>query len=143
MTVVVDPWGSPHEDRLIPPPPLELAADGVDWLLITHEHLDHLDLPFLRIVLERSPAMGVVVPAPLVPLLEGVVTEQRLVPVLPGDTLDLDGLDVHVVPAFHGVTMDDAYGDGSASTAGRASWATCSAAPVVCTTRATRSSPMR
>jgi L-ascorbate 6-phosphate lactonase len=114
VTVVVDPWGSPHEDRLIPPPPLELAADGVDWLLITHEHLDHLDLPFLRIVLERSPAVGVVVPAPLVPLLDGVVSEQRLVPVLPGDRLDLGGLDVHVVPALHGVTMDDAYGDGSA-----------------------------
>ena len=35
-------------------------------------------------------------------------------PCSPGDTLDLDGLDVRVVPAFHGVTMDDAYGDGSA-----------------------------
>jgi L-ascorbate 6-phosphate lactonase len=111
--VVLDPWGSPHEGRLIPPPPLELAAEGVDWLLITHEHLDHLDLPLVHAVLERSPAVRVVVPAPVVPLVEGIVPEQQLVTVLPGDTLDLDGLEARVVPAFHGVTTDDPYGDGS------------------------------
>ena len=47
VCVVVDPWTSPHELRAVPPPPLELAADGVDWLLVTHEHLDHLDLGLL------------------------------------------------------------------------------------------------
>ena len=112
--VVIDPWVSPHEGRLIPPPPPALAADGVDWLLITHEHLDHLDLPFVGTVLERSPASRVVVPAPIVALVEDVVPERRLVAVRPGDTLDLDGLEARVVPAFHGVTTDDPYGDGSA-----------------------------
>ena len=32
----------------------------------------------------------------------------------PGDVLDLGGVECRVVPAIHGVTMDDAYGDGSA-----------------------------
>ena len=62
---VVDPWASPHEARLVPPPPEELTADGIDWLLVTHEHLDHLDLPLVRLVLERSPATRVVLPAPV------------------------------------------------------------------------------
>jgi L-ascorbate 6-phosphate lactonase len=114
VCVVVDPWVSPHEDRLVPPPPLELAATGVDWLLITHEHLDHLDPPVLPALLERSPGARVVLPAPLVELVEDVVPESQLVAVQPHDTLDLDGLELTVVPAFHGVTNEDAYGDGSA-----------------------------
>lgn len=111
-TVVVDPWGSPHELRLIPPPAAP-AVEGIDWLLVTHEHLDHLDLPFLPSLIEGSPGARVLVPGPLAPMLEGVVPGDRIVPVLPGDVLDLDGIEVHVIPAIHGVTMDDAYGDGS------------------------------
>jgi L-ascorbate 6-phosphate lactonase len=98
-TFVIDPWASPHEDRLIPPPPLAQAAEGVDVLLVTHEHLDHLDLSFLPTVLERSPSVLVVLPAPLVEL---------------GDVIELGGVELRVVPAHHGVTMEDAYGDGSA-----------------------------
>ncbi len=112
--VVVDPWLSSHEDRLIPPPPLELAADGVDVLLVTHEHLDHLDLPFLPRFLERSPDARVVLPAAIAAHVEGVVPESRLVLVDPHDEIEVGGLEVHVAPAFHGVDMADAYGDGSA-----------------------------
>lgn len=111
--VVVDPWVSPHDDRLVPPPPLELATAGVDWLLVTHEHLDHLDLPLLPALLERSPGVRVVLSAPLVELVEDVVPASRLLPVQPHDTLELDGLELTVVPAIHGLTTEDAYGDGS------------------------------
>ena len=114
VCVVVDPWASPHEHRIVPPPDPALAAEGVDWLLVTHEHLDHLDLGLLPVLLERSPSARVVLPAAVAPLVEGAVPASRLVTVLPGDTLDLDGVDVQVVPAIHGVSMDDAYGDGSA-----------------------------
>jgi L-ascorbate metabolism protein UlaG (beta-lactamase superfamily) len=113
VTFAVDPWVSEHELRLAETPAVELAADRIDWVLITHEHLDHLDLPFLPEVLERSPDAKVVLPASIVPLVEGVVDEARTVGVLPGDSLDLGGVNVRVVPAFHGVTMEDAYGDGS------------------------------
>jgi L-ascorbate metabolism protein UlaG (beta-lactamase superfamily) len=113
VSVLVDPWLSPHEDRLIPPPSLELAADGIDVLLVTHEHLDHLDLPFLPTLLERSPSVRVVLPAPVAPLVEPVVPAPQLVPVMPSDGLELEGLRIDVVPAFHGVTAEDLYGDGS------------------------------
>jgi L-ascorbate metabolism protein UlaG (beta-lactamase superfamily) len=36
------------------------------------------------------------------------------VTVQPYDTVGLDGVEAHVVPACPGVTMEDAYGDGSA-----------------------------
>jgi L-ascorbate 6-phosphate lactonase len=112
--VVVDPWVSPHDDRLVPPPPLELAADGVDLLLVTHEHLDHLDLPFLPRFLERSPDARVVLPTAIAALVDGVVPESRLVLVDPHDAIEVDGLEIQVTPAFHGVAVEDAYGDGSA-----------------------------
>ena len=51
--------------------------------------------------------------APLVELVEDVVPASRLLPVQPHDTLELDGLELTVVPAIHGLTMEDAYGDGS------------------------------
>jgi L-ascorbate metabolism protein UlaG (beta-lactamase superfamily) len=112
--VVVDPWLSPHEDRLVPPPPLDLAAGGVTVLLVTHEHLDHLDLPFLARFLERSPEARIVMPEPVGAFVEGLVPEARLVLVQPHDALDVAGVELHVTPAYHGVSPEDAYGDGSA-----------------------------
>jgi L-ascorbate metabolism protein UlaG (beta-lactamase superfamily) len=113
VVVVVDPWLSPHEDRLIPAPPLELAAHDVDVLLITHDHLDHLDLPFVPQLLERSPEAKVVVPDPAAARLEELVPESQLIRVQPGDELDVAGLALRVTPAIHGVTPEDGYGDGS------------------------------
>jgi L-ascorbate 6-phosphate lactonase len=43
---------------------------------------------------------------------QGMSDEERLVE--PHDRLDLDGVELDVVPAIHGVTPEDAYGDGSA-----------------------------
>jgi L-ascorbate metabolism protein UlaG (beta-lactamase superfamily) len=64
------------------------------------------------VVLERSPNAKLVLPLPLVPLVRDAVPHDRLVTVQPGDVLDL-GVEVRVVPAFHGVTTDHDYGDGS------------------------------
>ena len=111
---VVDPWVSEHEDRITPSPTLELAADGVDAVLVTHEHLDHLDLPFLPLLLERSPRARVVLPAAIAGHVEDVVPESQRVLVEPGDVVDLNGVEIRVTPAFHGVSPEDAYSDGSA-----------------------------
>jgi len=112
-SLVVDPWMSPHENRLIPAPSLDLAADGATALLITHEHFDHLDLGFLPTFLERSPTATVVVPQALVGIVEHVVPKSQTVTVNPQDVVEIGGVEVAVVPAIHGVTMDDAYSDGS------------------------------
>jgi L-ascorbate metabolism protein UlaG (beta-lactamase superfamily) len=110
---VVDPWASPHELRLATPPPWAAVAEGIDWVLVTHEHLDHLDPPVLRLALEHSPTARVVLPGSIARLVADIVPADRVVAVQPGDILDLGGVDCRVVPAFHGVTMEDAYGDGS------------------------------
>jgi L-ascorbate 6-phosphate lactonase len=107
--ILVDSWVSPHELRLIPPPPLELVTERIDAVLVTHEHLDHLDLPFLRMLAERSPAARLILPAAITAQAEDLLP---LTTVEPGDALDVGPFRVEVVPAVHGVSMDDAYSDG-------------------------------
>jgi L-ascorbate 6-phosphate lactonase len=109
MRVLIDPWVSPHEARLTPPPNLDLVTERIAWVLVTHEHLDHLDLPFLRVLAERSPDTRLVLPAPA-----AATAEMRLplTAVEPGDRLDIGSLRVEVTPAVHGTSMADAYGDG-------------------------------
>lgn len=106
---LIDPWLSPHEARLIAPPPFELVSEAIDWVLVTHEHDDHLDLPFLRRLAARSPSARLILPAPIAARAEGVLATSS---VAPGEDLDLGELSVHVVPAWHAVEMADGYGDG-------------------------------
>jgi L-ascorbate metabolism protein UlaG (beta-lactamase superfamily) len=107
--LLIDPWTSPLEGRLIDPPPLELVAERIDWVLVTHEHVDHLDPAFLATLAARSPGARLVLPEPVAQLAGDVLP---VVPARPGEQLALDGLHVQVLPAWHGVTMADAYTDG-------------------------------
>jgi L-ascorbate metabolism protein UlaG (beta-lactamase superfamily) len=106
--LLIDPWVSPADGRLIEPPPLDLVCEQIDAVLITHEHLDHLDLPFLRLLAERSPDALLVVPQPIVDQAEGIL---RLSPVRPGDRVELSSLGVEVVPAWHSTSAKGAYSD--------------------------------
>jgi L-ascorbate metabolism protein UlaG (beta-lactamase superfamily) len=104
--LLVDPWVSPHDGRLIEPPPLDLVADRIDWVLVTHEHGDHLDLPFLRQVATRSPGARLVLPAPIAEQAEDVLPKT---PVRLGDAIEVGELRVEVVPSWHAVDVADGY----------------------------------
>lgn len=115
LRVLIDPWLSPHEARLIEPPPFELVCDGIDWVLVTHGHEDHLDLAFLRRLAVASPRARLVLPAAIAPRAQGIL---ELRPVVPGQRLDLGELSVLVTPAWHAVEMADGYSDGAGAFAG-------------------------
>lgn len=108
--LLVDPWLSPHEARLTEPPPFELVCDEIDWVLVTHEHEDHLDLPFLRRLAERSPGARLVLPEPIAAMADVGLARTH---VAAGDDLDLDPLRLHVVGAWHAVDAADGYSDGA------------------------------
>jgi L-ascorbate 6-phosphate lactonase len=102
--VLVDPFLSPHPDRLIPPPFAAEDAGEVDVVLVTHDHLDHLDddaLPKLH-------AAATVVPDELVARVEALGVE-HVVGVGATGRIEVEGLVVHGVPACHGDTPEDAY----------------------------------
>lgn len=112
--IMLDPFLSEHPRRLYPPPALDLLGDRLDWLLVSHEHLDHLDVGLLPTYAERFAELRLVLPTPIASQAEGLIAADRVVTVQPGDQLELaPGLVAHVLPSYHGVSMQDAYSDGS------------------------------
>jgi L-ascorbate 6-phosphate lactonase len=107
--VLIDPFFSAQDGRLFPPPPIDVFGARIDRVLVSHEHLDHLDPPSLRGIAERSPDVVVFAPEPLREQVEGL----RFDGVRPGDRRDLPGGGtLRVVPAVHAVHPRDGYSEG-------------------------------
>jgi L-ascorbate metabolism protein UlaG (beta-lactamase superfamily) len=107
--LLVDPFLSEHEGRLFPPPSIDVFGARIDRVLVSHEHLDHLDPPTLHGVAERSPGVEVIAPEPLREMVDGLPFRG----VRPGDRLDLPGGGtVRIVPAVHALHPSDGYSEG-------------------------------
>jgi L-ascorbate metabolism protein UlaG (beta-lactamase superfamily) len=108
--VLIDPFFSEHEGRAYAPPSIDAYGTGIDWLFITHEHLDHLDRPALPAIVERSPNVRVVVPAPIVDQVLDVAPD--VVAVQRAERIELPGLGAFAaVPAVHALEPADGYSD--------------------------------
>jgi L-ascorbate 6-phosphate lactonase len=107
--ILVDPFFSEHEGRRYPPPPVE---GDVDWLLVTHEHLDHFDPASLRAVAERSADLTIVAPAPLEAMVREAVPDAAFAGVARGERVPLgEAGSATVVPAVHALHPRDGYAD--------------------------------
>lgn len=112
-TLVVDPFLADHPDRLVPPPVRPDQVGGLDAIVVTHDHLDHLDEESLPGLAEASSDARFVVPEPLVERLVDLgIPSERVAGAQPDRPLELDGLTVHPVPASHGDDLEDGYGFG-------------------------------
>jgi L-ascorbate 6-phosphate lactonase len=111
--LAIDPFLSDHPGRRFPSPVGVDEVAGSELVLATHQHLDHLDTPALRRLLERDDRVRVVVPAPVVPdAAEAGLPRDRLVGARPGEPVAAGDVTVHPVPALHGVHVTDAYSHG-------------------------------
>jgi L-ascorbate metabolism protein UlaG (beta-lactamase superfamily) len=111
--LAVDPFLSDHPGRRFPSPVTPGDLAGTELVLATHQHLDHLDVPGLRALLELDGRARVVVPAPAVPdAVEAGLPPGRLVGARPGEPVAAGDVTVHPVPALHGVHVTDAYSHG-------------------------------
>jgi L-ascorbate 6-phosphate lactonase len=107
--ILIDPFFSEMDGRTFPPPAVDVFGAGIDRVLVTHEHIDHLDPASLRAIAARSAGVAVVAPEPLRDRVEGLPFHG----VRPGDRLDLPGGGaVRVVPAVHAVHPRDGYSQG-------------------------------
>jgi L-ascorbate metabolism protein UlaG (beta-lactamase superfamily) len=105
--VLIDPFLTDRPDRHYRPP--ATAADFADITLVvcTHEHGDHLDLPFLREFCAVNPAAPIVVPAPVAGIAaDGGIDPARLTGATPGQDITAGEVRVHPVPALHGIGGD-------------------------------------
>ena len=105
--ILIDPFLSDRSDRRYPPPASAAEFADVTLVLCTHEHLDHLDLPFLREFCAVNSQAPIVVPAPVVQIAAGAgVDRDRLRGAAPGEELHAGDVTVHPVPALHGIGGD-------------------------------------
>lgn len=109
-TALVDPFLSPHPERLVPPPFAPPEARGIDLVLITHDHLDHLDEEALPAIAAASPDATVVVPEGVVErVVELGVARGRVRGLSAEGRTEIGSVTVDAVPACHGEGMGDAY----------------------------------
>lgn len=105
--ILIDPFLSDRPDRRYPPPASAADFADVTVVLCTHEHADHLDLPFLREFCAVNSAAKIVVPGPVVEVAaKAGVDRTRLVGAVPGEMLRDADVTVHPVPAMHGMGGD-------------------------------------
>jgi L-ascorbate metabolism protein UlaG (beta-lactamase superfamily) len=113
QTILVDPFLSEHPDRLVPPAFDPSEAEGLDAVLCTHEHWDHLDADAVRALAEACPRAVVVVPAPVVEQVTALgIPAERVRAAQPDELILIDDVAVQPVPACHGLEPADAYSFG-------------------------------
>jgi L-ascorbate metabolism protein UlaG (beta-lactamase superfamily) len=78
--------------------------DGIDDVLITHEHMDHVDVEALTAFVSRRSSARIHAPAPVVEMLTAL--GDAVVTVAPGDSLVVGGFDVAVVGGRHADIYD-------------------------------------
>ena len=105
--ILIDPFLTDRSDRRYPPPASAADCADVTLVLCTHEHVDHLDLPFLREFCAVNSQAPIVVPAPVVEIAaKAGVDRDRLTGAAPGEDLNAGAVTVHPVPAMHGIGGD-------------------------------------
>ena len=113
--VLIDPFLSARPERLIDPIVDPRRLTGVDVVLATHEHGDHLDLPTWAALAEASPDARFIVPDPLLPLVAGVgIPDERVIGARIGSPIQVGDVRATAVPARHAVDIEDGYSIGDA-----------------------------
>jgi L-ascorbate metabolism protein UlaG (beta-lactamase superfamily) len=95
--------------RVYPPPFAPDEIQRVDYVLCTHNHLDHLNLETLLPLARANPHAQLVIPAPCKSLLTGAgITEGRILAARAGENLVLGGgITLAPVPAVHTRIVQD------------------------------------
>jgi L-ascorbate 6-phosphate lactonase len=100
-TVYIDPYLQPSKARLTLPPFPPEAVTNAEVVVLTHDHLDHVDPLALPGIAAASPQAYFVAPGPIAGRVGELVGEQRVVAALADRPLRLGALELLPVPAKH------------------------------------------
>src|ERR1039457_4011469 len=90
--VLIDPFLTDRADRRYPPPAVAADFPDITLVLCTHEHVDHMDLPFLRKFCAVNPSARIVLPAPVIEVaVSGGLDAERLAGAVPGEAVTYRG----------------------------------------------------
>jgi L-ascorbate metabolism protein UlaG (beta-lactamase superfamily) len=97
-SLLIDPgiWASPE------------VYEDVDDVLVTHEHMDHLDVEALTALAARRSSLRVHAPAPVTEMLAAL--GDAVITVVPGDAVVAGGFEVQVVGGRHADIYDSLPG---------------------------------
>ena len=102
QTIYIDPYLEPNPARQTPPLFTPLEITNADWVLCTHDHLDHIDPFALSCIVEASPRAVFVAPRPhFERMMEIGVPADRLSLLNADETLAAGPLTIHAVKAKH------------------------------------------
>jgi L-ascorbate 6-phosphate lactonase len=110
--VFCDPFLTRRDDRSWQAPVEVEALAQADAILVSHEHVDHLDRPAIAAAAAQPTSrFRLVVPRPLRDecIAEFRLSPERVVGAQPDEPVELDGVSIHPVPARHGINVSDAY----------------------------------
>lgn len=102
QTLYFDPYLSEREKRNIPPVCTPEELDNADFILCTHDHIDHLDRPALPGIMKVSKNARLIAPSAAISAneIEGV-DKSRITSIDAEDSIDIDGLSVTAIKAQH------------------------------------------
>lgn len=108
-TIYIDPFLSEYPGRLAPPLVTPEAA-AADYVLCTHEHIDHFDPQTLSGMAQAAPHARFVVPLHLVEQVTALgISAERVLGMQPGEVLHLGAITLQAVPACHGLNAPPAH----------------------------------
>ena len=111
-TLYIDPFFSDYPYRLVAPPFAPTMAAQADFVLCTHEHVDHFDPQTLPGLAQASPNASFVVPLPVVEQTQALgIAPERVLGVQPGEVVHLGAVTLFSVPACHGLKAPPATYD--------------------------------
>lgn len=111
-TIYIDPFLSEHPERLIAPLLPPAAAPPADYVLCTHEHIDHFDPQTLLALARGAPRARFVVPEHLVEQVAALgISAGQVLGMQADEVLSLGAITLQAVPACHGLKAPPAiYG---------------------------------
>jgi len=119
ITIYIDPFlsnsvqelDSPDLVRLVPIPFLPESVIDADWVLITHDHIDHCDPLSLPKIAQASPQAKFIAPSSVISILLGWgIAPNRLFHAREQGHILIEGIELFAIPSAHPKITRDSEG---------------------------------